>query len=311
MSYTCQPLDLFTAPMYGGLATPRYRKLIERRRADLPVVAIGARDDGEPVGLALAGFFPETQKAWLHWLFVAEPHRRRGIGAVLLRQLDDELGAQGCKQIEASYHTGLPAAPTLEGVLAKCDWAAPSTVQIIYQIGPSVLHAPWMQPAPLPARVSLFPLVELTPAEIAAIEARQAAGPWFDAGLSPFYYPVEKIDPYLSLGVRSETGVVGWIIARRIEAQTTTVNILFVSPEVRKQGIAVALIVEHTRRQVVDLGIQRTMFNCDVANTRMIELMDGMMTPYLLGRYEKRQAKKEVTFAAENPQSAIYNPQVI
>lgn len=300
MSYAYGTLDPFTAPMYGGLATPRYRRLIEHWRADLPQVAIGARRGGEPVGLAVAGCFPDAQSAWLHWVFVAAPHRRRGVGAALLRQLEDGIGARDCRRVTALYHSGLPFASGLESLFGRCGWDTPRTVQIIYEIGPAVLDAPWMQRRWLRDGFSIFPWVEVTAEEREAIAQRQAAGGWYDEGVDPFMRPPERLEPHLSLGVRHRGQVVGWILSTQIAPQITSVEILFVSPEVRMSGAPLALIAEHTRRQVVDLGIQKTMFNCDVDNAPMIQLMDRLMTPpALVGRHEKRRVEKEVTPAMQ------------
>src|SRR5262245_16323895 len=106
---TLQPDDV---PGYAGMTFPAYRHLLELRPAlRLPTepeqrlvqaVAIGARSDDGPAALALAevAVKPTDGPPELLSLFVAAPHRGRGVATALVEAMERQLAANGAPVVE-------------------------------------------------------------------------------------------------------------------------------------------------------------------------------------------------------------------
>jgi len=68
------------------------RKLAVQR--ELFFVAV---DGGDVVGTALAGY--DGHRGWVHYVAVKPSRRRRGIGAALMKRVEEELAAAGCPKL--------------------------------------------------------------------------------------------------------------------------------------------------------------------------------------------------------------------
>lgn len=56
-----------------------------------------AVDGGDVVGTALAGY--DGHRGWVHYVAVKPSRRRRGIGAALMKRVEEELAAAGCPKL--------------------------------------------------------------------------------------------------------------------------------------------------------------------------------------------------------------------
>lgn len=68
------------------------RKLAVQR--DLFFVAV---DGGDVVGTALAGY--DGHRGWVYYVAVKPDHRLRGIGAALMKRVEEELAARDCPKL--------------------------------------------------------------------------------------------------------------------------------------------------------------------------------------------------------------------
>jgi len=71
--------------------------MIDRKLRVQPELFLVAIVDGRVVGTAMAGF--DGVRGWLHRLAVRVSARRRGIGAQLVRSVEDGLAALGCPKV--------------------------------------------------------------------------------------------------------------------------------------------------------------------------------------------------------------------
>lgn len=62
-----------------------------------------AEDDGRIVASVMAGY--EGHRGWVNYLAVATAHRRGGLGARLMRQVEDLLLARGCPKLSLLVRT--------------------------------------------------------------------------------------------------------------------------------------------------------------------------------------------------------------
>jgi ribosomal protein S18 acetylase RimI-like enzyme len=60
--------------------------------------------DNRIVGTAMGGY--DGHRGWVYYVAVANSHRRRGIGAALMRRVEDELRKIGCHKVNLQVREG-------------------------------------------------------------------------------------------------------------------------------------------------------------------------------------------------------------
>jgi ribosomal protein S18 acetylase RimI-like enzyme len=71
--------------------------VIRRKLAVQRELFLVARDGGAVVGTAMAGY--DGHRGWIYTVAVHPSHRRRGVGAALLRRSEEALLALGCPKV--------------------------------------------------------------------------------------------------------------------------------------------------------------------------------------------------------------------
>lgn len=59
--------------------------------------------DGSVIATVMAGF--DGHRGWVNYLAVAEKHRQRGLGRVLMRRVETELEAMGCPKLNVQIRS--------------------------------------------------------------------------------------------------------------------------------------------------------------------------------------------------------------
>ncbi|HTI67922.1 MAG TPA: GNAT family acetyltransferase [Caulobacteraceae bacterium] len=62
-----------------------------------PELFLVATNDGQPIGTVLAGY--DGHRGWLYAAAVSPRHRRKGVGAALVREAERRLRALGCGKL--------------------------------------------------------------------------------------------------------------------------------------------------------------------------------------------------------------------
>jgi GNAT superfamily N-acetyltransferase len=279
-------LNCWTAGPYRGMTFPCHLSLLDRCGAKVPVIAIGAEDDGKAAGLVLAELRPGHQCADVRSLLVTEGHRDRGIATSLLLRLESELKARGCHRAEMVYVREKATTPALEHVLSKLGWEAPRSRMYLFKISGKISSAPWLRNTRLGSSFEMFPWCEIGPEEREWIIGEQRRHPWYPELLSPFQEE-STIEPMNSLGLRHEGNVAGWIITHRIAADTIRYTSLFVRENLRGSGCAVALLSASMLRQLTSLGLESFgTFAVWTDNQPMLRLCARRLAPYLAARQQ-------------------------
>ena len=274
---------------YQALTFPRFQAKLQDLAPD--VVVLGASINQQPVGLIIGEIYnhkddpDQPPTAWIHSLFVPSSHRRQGIGRSLLRQMTAQLQQQSCAKIRLRYLDSFKTLP-LQWLLKQEGWTCENTGTICYASKSQVAKTP----APnlfdyldrltpdLPPGYEIFPWVNLTASDRAAINAKMAANPLYKK-FNPFIEE-SKLEPINSLGLRQGENIVGWMIAHRLNPETIRYTQLFVDPETQGMGPGLLLLLQSIRLQLdataADEDTSAT-FNFEPSNPTMTYLVNRLL----------------------------------
>ena len=277
--YSYVVLDRLNAPAYKHLTYPWLQERLDQLSPqNLKNIAIGVALQGQPVGLVLAEYLTNQNQANILSLIVAQEHRQRGLGTVLLIQIEEILKEHGCQQLDILYKLNLTT-PILERLLKQQNWAPASfySLQCVTN-RETIKQAPFLHRYTLPKKFTIFPWVELTAQERTKIKQRENGLNYPDE-LCPF--KTDQIEALSSVGLRYEGEVVGWSIFHRVTPSFVIYKSLFVKPELRSIGLGVHLFVASANRQLTDEKVTKAMFIVLKDNTRMLRFVKRHIVPYL------------------------------
>lgn len=258
-----------------------------------PMIAVGAREDGWPVGLGVARAGAAGGVGEVLSLFVAPAHQGKGIGGRLLEALEGELAARDCAVAELAYSTLGRSVTALEKLLRRREWSEPEAQLLLAQIHAGILEARWIQRCvSAPAPFTLFPWTELTDAERASMAA-------FQAEVTPALWPLEETapcDPHGSLGLRHGDEIAGWLLTHRVpqsEPPLIRFTMLFVRERWRTSMLSFLLVAEAARRLFVAYGAKaQASLAVQVENTPMRRVLERKIRPWTTLWAERRVTRK-------------------
>ncbi|MBV8885976.1 MAG: GNAT family N-acetyltransferase [Chroococcidiopsidaceae cyanobacterium CP_BM_RX_35] len=292
--YKLERLDnAFTACIYQHLTFPLFRPLLQVLKPQSSIVAIGASDSNQPIGLALAEIQPDQQSCKVLSIFVKPHYRQQGIGSALLQRLETELRLCNCISAELVYITSNSTTPIFERLLQNCHWSAPEPRMLVGKSTcTSIANAPWMKRTSLPAAYSLFPWQEISPAERIALQQQQQTNPKIPPMLMPFQHE-QSLEPLNSLGLRYQGEVVGWIITHRLDPDTIRYTAGFVRPDLQKLGRFISLLANAIQIQI-DAKIPFGIWTTPLEFPGMVHFTKNRMAPYLISLEESRVSHKSL-----------------
>jgi GNAT superfamily N-acetyltransferase len=295
------PLEAMAA---SHLTFPNFFHLLAQSGAP-EVVAVGALQNGRPVGLALAGQPAPNGPAQVVSLFVSKPYRGQGLGKALLTTAEEELARRGVPTMRLEYSTAMPDRDPLEALLRGRGWAAPAPWMLMCRADERTCAAPFFHP-PLFTRIEqglagaeLFPWEELRPGEKEALLAEQRAEhPWFPAYLSPFQEEL-ALGRSVSVGLRLGGQVVGWLITHQITPTAVRYSWGYVRPDLFRRGAYLLLMRAVVWRHVQEMprGFQ-ALWAVLLRDRDMAQFVRRRFAPWLLSLSEVRAAHKLLAPAA-------------
>ncbi len=286
--YHYELLDEFTGPLFARLADPAYRALYQNLGHDPTVFALGASYQSEPMGAVLAEIFPDTPPTILD-VQVASAFRGAGVGSELLARMEKAVRARQRHDIRLYYVADSPFVAVLEKMLARRGWPAPEVAEYLFEMEGTHFAGPWAQHRAFPPGYSVFAWDQLTDDDRWMIEERQRLLNWVPWAVWPLDgHP----DPAVSIGLRYQGEVIGWVTADRVERNKLEYQTFFVSPEY-PAGRAVTLLAEAIHRQFA-AGVGQARWIIRATNTGMLKFFDRRLTPYVnvTRRAERRRAIK-------------------
>lgn len=209
----------------------------------------------------------------LQSLLVQPEHRRRGVATRLVSALIAEARSSGVQRIVALVDGNPGAIRALE----RAGFVRPGPSMLVARGSRRVLDAPCLAiPVPAGTEIVAWPAVAAE-AEAAEQAARSGPRPYPDT-LAPL--SAAACDPTTSVGLRRGGRVVGWMLTQRATPDTLCYARLYVAPEARARGAALALVAAAIRRQV-DVGVPYGTFVVRADAAEMVRLLRRRLAPYL------------------------------
>jgi ribosomal protein S18 acetylase RimI-like enzyme len=276
-------LDKDTAVPFAPLADPLARPHFKKVGPHSDWVAVGASQEGRPVGVAL---LEVIETARVLDLQIAPDRRNQGLGTALLGDLENRLRERRCPRVRLAYRTDRGAPAAMERVLQKRGWSTPELHRHLFTVGEAILQAPWLDAdLHLPPDMALFPWEQL--AETERLWITQNAGRWFPWEVNPLYPP--EFEAVSSRGLRQAGDLAGWSVTESLPDGGTYYRCLFLSPECQARGLGRALLASGIKAQIAHGG-QYGFFGVPPQNEAMLKFVEAHFGPYTAARAEEKRA---------------------
>jgi GNAT superfamily N-acetyltransferase len=245
---------------FSALTFRRYREFLDDTSE--AKLAVGARQDGRPIGLALATWSPELPQARLFSLMVDPDARRQSVGTRLLAACEALAAAKGRERLVAYHSSLLPAAGAFAATLRRSGWSAPDLLELrclgrASDFAAAIALWPGVGDRLLKGnRLGIASWARQTEADAAEIR-RLSAPPDCPPGLAPQYWAAEFQDGE-SIVLTLEGKVAGWMLAcLEPEANgppTLHIRSAYVRRDLWRSGILAGAYHEITRRHAERFG---------------------------------------------------------
>lgn len=277
------PIHAANAADFLSLVSPQDADRLRQIDCNGFGAAIGATVFARPVGLIYAVPASQPRIYRVTSFSVAPAFRHRGIGAALLQAFTQHLTARDdCDYLMLSYCRPENTPPTpCDALIKNIGGTTPMLTSLVVKLScEQYLKAHWHNTFRFSPGYRFFLWRETTAAQRAAFQAQFGDQPCFPEGLSPFGRE-DQFEPINSIGLTYHDRLVGWMMSERLDAQTFLFARVFVIPELQHFGkYFLQLVYEsvvHASRHRLDYG----MFIVDAANTRMRQLLDKRLRPYV------------------------------
>jgi GNAT superfamily N-acetyltransferase len=243
------------------------------------VSAVGASEDGEAAGLALALRLPQKGFTRLASLFVRGASRRRGIATRLLAALEEELRREGVERLEASYQTGRATSEAPPRILARLGWPEAQPDRLVCRCDRRMLESPWLaRDYPLPRDSGIVPWTEVQAAEIEALRESQRSDPWIPDSLRPWEY---RDIAFNSVAMRHKGALAGWVLTQRFDSSTLVYSNSYMHPTLQRTARILALYVRAIRAQAADPTLPNAVWVVPFVHPTMVRFVRGTLAPYM------------------------------
>lgn len=273
MSYLLTLLDSETAVAYARLTYPRFQSALSNLDPGSSFIAIGAHQDGEPLGLALAKFAsaPTGEILGSLWsLFVIPENRQKGIGTALMQAMETHLAAADCNTLSLEY-LDAPTAPALKQILYKQSWSTPETVGFIAHCPDVRQTIPLVKRVlkrPLPANHEVVRWQDLTQNELENLR-QSLIDESMDGSIGGFdpFLEESTIEPANSVVLCHKDRIIGWMMTHRLSPDLIRYTTLYVRPEETPLSQGLTLMVQALKYQTEDTTASRVIYNCNPDKT--------------------------------------------
>jgi len=284
-------LDPHQASAFEPLTYPALRHLLSLepsvrypREGDgrrVQPLAVGARQDETPVGLAL-GCVPlsDGDSPELLSLYLRSEGRSPEASDGLLARFEAAVRDAGFDSLGFVYTSGTREAELLEELLARRGWSSPETRMVILRFALSeVKTTPWYQRYRQRTGFELTPWVEVSEADLAALRASHEESGWIAEDLAPWGFHLNRVEPASSLAIRLEGEIVGWVLNHRMDEQTVRFTCSFLRRDLSRRGRIVPAYSESVERAEA-AGFERGLFTVPKHHRAMVAFVQRWCAPW-------------------------------
>lgn len=248
------------------------------------VIVVGARYHDEPIGLALS-LIESKEVADVISVFVAKPHRLRGIASLMIEQIEQIVKPLGNNRLLLGVTKDSQFTP-IASVLKRCEWDPKprGLKRLISWCGPEMKldKAPWLRRRIQNADVEVLPWSEVTESELLKLkEDASKTDCWFPKSLSPIVDNTNIHAP-TSIGLRFRGELIGWSITHKFMTSPVVFSVMFAKkvPEFPLAGLA---LLQATADRLIELGKSgRTPLSCAILDgNKFYDFMARKVFPYL------------------------------
>jgi hypothetical protein len=260
--------------------TVRFPEEGDRRR--ITPLAVGAREQAAPVGLALGclplgeGDAPELLSFYLR------PERRTPEAADgLLARFETAVRDAGFDSLGFVYTSGGADAEALEALLARRGWSPPETRMVSVRFTLEQAKAtPWFRRYRRRGGFEFVRWAEVSAAELAALRASQEESGWIAEDLAPWKFDQRRLDPASSLAIRLGGEIVGWVLNHRIDDQTVRFTCSFLRRDLSRRGRIVPAYTESIERAAA-AGYERAILTVPKHHREMVAFVQRWCAPWI------------------------------
>lgn len=274
--------------------TVRFPKEGDRRRVQ--PLAVGAREDETPVGLALGclplgdGDAPELLSFYLH------PKRRTPDHAgALLERFETAVRDAGHASVGHVYTAGGPDTEALEALFAERGWTPPETRMVTLRFTlEEIQQTPWYKRYRRRSGFDFTPWAEVTEADLEALRASHEESGWIAEDLVPWGFDQQRLDAASSVAIRLDGDVVGWVINHRIDEETLRFTCSFLRRDLSRRARIVPAYSESIARAEA-AGYTRGLFTVPKHHAEMVAFVERWCAPWFGFAGETRGVAKALS----------------
>jgi len=265
------PYAPFTYRMYRTWLTERDHPKAQR------LIALGARQGPEPVGLVVAGIEDGDDEASVCSVFVKERHRKTGIGTALLGALDVACRARGIRCLVTRFNDLGDMAP-LHRLLSRAGWEEPQLITRFHRFALQPLrNVRWLVRRHAPPRYRLVPWEEVSQ----AIWEEAERSLEHETDNPEYFKPRAKAQTLArdcSYALFEEEELVGWSLVDQEIPGTLYYRALFIRPPYRSKGLGIALAAA-TARGALASGATHGVLQVLEENVEMQKVVKRLVLP--------------------------------
>lgn len=236
-----------------------------------------AKSGDQAVGLILGLPDQTGQYFRVVSLKVKPEFQNKKIAVGLLLALEESLVKEGFVSIDLQYRSHWPTVPILKRLIKRLSWNDPvlglTICQSIAQHALPVFHTNYQ----LPEGYEFTPWGKVSDWEKQQMKTQQAEKAWFPEDVSPFQLE-HMIESNVSVALRYQGKIVGWLIQVKITEETLEYTSLFVHPDHRSFKVAHLLMGEGIRRQIDQGRFKKLLFTVKASNNTMKRFIERNKT---------------------------------
>lgn len=290
---TFKTLTITNWEPYRHLTFPSLSSVVEKLWGEERLHLVGVAFSGTPVGLAVLEYDEGKQVGYMHSLFIAKKHRRRGLATQLLNRIRYFCKEYKIRLIRFVYYAQNTVPSPARSWLIRQGGNKHEIETLIFHIDHRISQAPWIRERAVPAGLQLLPWKHIEDSELEKLHSDERYT--YPSFLSPFksFAPMELTN---SFGLLSASGIEGWSISYRIRKDTILYDALYVVPEYQFTGLPLMMLSKAIRLHLEKIEqIPFGLFAVNCSTPHMFNMAQKWIRPYAIKVSEKRYCDLPLT----------------